>query len=262
MNLLSPKLKNLVYWEKKRSFQLHEDTYEDWVAFIVEHGEFRYRIREQQDTATFGDIVLCPPHTVFKREVISPLTFYYVLFECIGQKDVGSPTSLPWGKIQLSALDRLRDNLALMGGRQSELPSLHQAYRQHLFTDLWFMVMQAWQHRADGAQQPPQDARMKKAAVLLEQQALTKLSIQDVAAMVSLTPVQFHRRFQAAYQVNPLQYLTSIRMHHACKLLVETDWTLDAIAEACGYESGFYLSRLFHKQMKMRPSTYRSTHRL
>ncbi|MNW10668.1 DNA-binding transcriptional regulator AraC [compost metagenome] len=51
-------------------------------------------------------------------------------------------------------------------------------------------------------------------------------------------------------------------MRHACSLLTGTTFSLDTIAEACGYETGFYLSRIFTKKMGMSPSAYRKAYRI
>ncbi|WP_436244961.1 AraC family transcriptional regulator [Paenibacillus sp. LjRoot56] len=44
-------------------------------------------------------------------------------------------------------------------------------------------------------------------------------------------------------------------------LLQETTLTLEKIAEACGYASGYYFSRVFSLHMSMSPSQYRKLHR-
>jgi transcriptional regulator GlxA family with amidase domain len=45
-------------------------------------------------------------------------------------------------------------------------------------------------------------------------------------------------------------------------MLLETNYPLDHIAEQCGSENGFYLSRVFSKKFEMSPSAYRSTHQM
>jgi AraC-like DNA-binding protein len=38
---------------------------------------------------------------------------------------------------------------------------------------------------------------------------------------------------------------------------VQTEYTLDHIARLCGYENGFYFSRVFTHYSKVNPSQYR-----
>nr|WP_286672596.1 helix-turn-helix transcriptional regulator [Cohnella hashimotonis] len=82
-------------------------------------------------------------------------------------------------------------------------------------------------------------------------------SLQDIAGQCGLRASQLSTRFQAAYGMSPIRFATSVRLAKAAKLLVETDLTLDDIAERCGYQNAFYFSRVFSKQMKISPSLFR-----
>jgi transcriptional regulator GlxA family with amidase domain len=62
--------------------------------------------------------------------------------------------------------------------------------------------------------------------------------------------------------VNPSDLVRSLRIRKAAGLLLDTELTLDQIAARCGYESGFYLSRVFSKSMNMSPSKYRELNRV
>ena len=59
-------------------------------------------------------------------------------------------------------------------------------------------------------------------------------------------------------------YLNTIRMNHACQLLLETDDTVLEIALECGYENVSYFIRLFGNLMHCTPLQYRLSkqHRL
>ncbi|MFE5318524.1 helix-turn-helix domain-containing protein [Paenibacillus sp. NPDC056579] len=46
------------------------------------------------------------------------------------------------------------------------------------------------------------------------------------------------------------------------KLLLETNYTLDAIASMCGYENGSYLSRVFRSKMGMNASEFRKNNQI
>ncbi|MGO4275503.1 helix-turn-helix domain-containing protein, partial [Paenibacillus sp. TAF58] len=54
---------------------------------------------------------------------------------------------------------------------------------------------------------------------------------------------------------------TLLRLQRAKSLLIDTDHTIDHIAEQCGYQNGFYLSRIFTAKLKISPSVYRRTYR-
>ncbi|MDF2725530.1 MAG: AraC family transcriptional regulator, partial [Paenibacillus sp.] len=71
------------YWGNKREFLLQMDIYPTWCLFAVENGSFSFVIGETTGTAGSGSLVLCPPNTAFRRNMISPeLTFHYMRLIC------------------------------------------------------------------------------------------------------------------------------------------------------------------------------------
>lgn len=53
------------------------------------------------------------------------------------------------------------------------------------------------------------------------------------------------------------EYLTKLRIKHACRLLGTTDTKIGEIAEKVGFHDYFYFTRVFKKTMNMSPSEYR-----
>ena len=53
-----------------------------------------------------------------------------------------------------------------------------------------------------------------------------------------------------------------MRLHKACTLLQNTDWTVSRIAKELGYESVNYFYRQFKKHIGITPSDYRKNHGL
>jgi transcriptional regulator GlxA family with amidase domain len=86
--------------------------------------------------------------------------------------------------------------------------------------------------------------------------------MKQLSSGLGISPVQFTRRFQAAYGQTPIDFLTSLRLQKAQALLLETELTLEQVADQCGYENGFYLSRMFSKKLNISPSAYRKSHRI
>jgi transcriptional regulator GlxA family with amidase domain len=128
---------------------------------------------------------------------------------------------------------------------------------ENLLEDL---LMLAWETRSA----PPEvnDPTMREAARLLRERACETFSMAEVSGAVGLRPVQFTRRFRAAHGVTPIEYLTRLRLENVRKLLIETDCTLDEIAERCGWSSGYYLSSVFKTAFGMAPGKFRRMHRV
>ncbi|AJY77699.1 hypothetical protein VN24_13085 [Paenibacillus beijingensis] len=249
-----------VYWNRKEQFEMKVDTYDEWVLFAVTEGRFRYRIEVAEGVSGFGDIVFCPPKTPFHREAIEPVSFHFYRFRWEPApslpNDPLSAEPRPVGNIEIVDRSRLSSNyfyLKQLSGLEDEQ---QLASIQSLFGDLWHLICRELNRNR------VQDEQMLMAARWLQEHASKPLRIRDLAAAIYINPVQLTRRFQAAWGRTPIDYLTSLRIERAKSLLLETDMTLDDIAENCGYENGFYLSRVFTKVVKIAPSRFRKMNRL
>lgn len=262
-SLWFPELITHYYWHEKEKFLMDQDTYLTWVLFAVVRGTFHYRIQEEEGEATYGDVVICPPHIAFHRSTKAALSFHAITFN-FPEGERHFPLKLMTEhKVTLGPSSRLAENYKwiLKEYQLQKWSAEHKRRKQHYFHDLWLMILDGYRPLEEIQEEQVMDTQIQSIAEYIEEHAYQKLEIKQVAAHFAMTPVQLIRRFQAAYHINPLQYLTSLRVKKSIYLLLQTDWSLDVIAHECGYENGFYLSRVFSKQMGMSPSFYRAQNR-
>lgn len=62
------------------------------------------------------------------------------------------------------------------------------------------------------------------------------------------------------YGYTPMEYLKEYRLEHARNLLIKTDYSVEQIAELCGYKWGPYFSRSFKQRYNISPLKYRKNH--
>jgi AraC-like DNA-binding protein len=88
-----------------------------------------------------------------------------------------------------------------------------------------------------------------------------KIKLEEAAALVHMTPNAFCRYFKKHTRKTYSQFLTEIRIGHACKLLMED---FDSIAQVC-LESGFQnfsnFNRYFKALIHLTPYQYTKLHR-
>lgn len=81
-----------------------------------------------------------------------------------------------------------------------------------------------------------------------------------VASMVRLSGLaerSFKRRFQQATGMSPLEYVHTLRLEEAKQMLEAGGETIEAIANAVGYEDAGFFSRLFRRRVALTPAQYR-----
>lgn len=251
-----------MYWPGKAQFALDEDTYDYWTIFAVESGSFAYRIGDSEGRAGFGDLAVCPPRVPFHRQVVEPLSFHFLHVEPADARIAGGVEGrrVEGGRYTLADSGRLIRNYELMrgAGRRSEDERL--TLRQHAVNDIWLLALLERDEPPGGEEAvcpTSGDAAMDQARAYMLEHACELLQLRELAALLQLTPVQLTRRFRAAFGMTPIDYVTELRLERVCRLLQDTSLSLEQIAPQCGYENGYYLSRVFTKKKGISPSRYR-----
>ncbi|MBD2865565.1 MULTISPECIES: AraC family transcriptional regulator [Paenibacillus] len=252
------------YLKDKREFMLRCAANPAWTLMAVEHGRFEYRIQGARGEAGTGDIVVCPPYLDFHRKTLTPLTFHYI--KC----NWTAPNAnrhlelqdrlhdLFAYKVTIGDSDRLRSNYSCLQEAAGRLSEPERAWKNHLVNDLWLQIERESNRlsRISGIR----DKLMLEAKEWLELHLDKESSIADAASRFHLHPVHFARRFRSCFGVTPSRYVTECRIEKAKRLLCQSDYTIDHIAQLCGYDNGFYFSRIFTKETGTNPSEYRKRH--
>jgi len=91
----------------------------------------------------------------------------------------------------------------------------------------------------------------------IEQHYREPLVPDELALEHGLSPSDFRRRWAAMMHVAPGRFVTSLRIREACRLLVETDRDVGAIARVVGFTDPLYFSRCFRRLTGEAASTFR-----
>jgi AraC family transcriptional regulator len=95
----------------------------------------------------------------------------------------------------------------------------------------------------------------------LNAHASEHVGLEQLAALVSLSPFHFARAFKHTTGVPPHRYQLNLRIARARELLETTDASVTEIAFDVGYESSQALARLFRREVGLSPSDYRRVRR-
>ncbi|BFH62526.1 helix-turn-helix domain-containing protein [Paenibacillus azoreducens] len=101
-----------------------------------------------------------------------------------------------------------------------------------------------------------------KIAEWLNNSVYTVVSVQDIADNVGLSRGQCTKVFTKIYGVSPRQYLTSLKLTKAKEMLIDSDMTIEVIAERLGFSSLSHFSRQFKRWTGTSPQQFRPKYRL
>lgn len=83
------------------------------------------------------------------------------------------------------------------------------------------------------------------------------LSVENLAEYIAMSPRNFARVFVRELGITPAKYIDKLRIESTCQYLLETQYSLEKIAETCGVKNAENLRRLFLKILNISPSEYR-----
>jgi LacI family transcriptional regulator len=101
------------------------------------------------------------------------------------------------------------------------------------------------------------DPDLTQALRFIRDNAYRPIQIADILRAIPISRRSIERRFLAVLGHSPSEEIRRLRMAKAKKLLAETNMTMPAIAEACGYGTYNYLTRVFTNENGVTPREFR-----
>ncbi len=106
------------------------------------------------------------------------------------------------------------------------------------------------------------DSIIKKAIDFIQKQYKNPaLSIDMIADLVNMSPMYFGRLFKKMKSKSVADYINEVRIQNTRKLLLDSDSSINEIAEQCGFINHGYFYKLFKKIYTITPNQYRLNNR-
>lgn len=103
----------------------------------------------------------------------------------------------------------------------------------------------------------PKYPLLKKLRDYIYDEPPAELSVDVVCRRFGISKTYFHRIYMDTFGTTFTQDIIESRLIYATSLLVNTELSISAIAEKCGYESDSYFMRQFRQRRGCTPSEYR-----
>lgn len=89
-----------------------------------------------------------------------------------------------------------------------------------------------------------------------------KIKLRDVAKSFGIHPNYLTRIFHEKYGISPKQYLISLKLKKARRLLTTTELSVSVISSSLGFDDQLAFSKIFKKEFAVSPSEYRKQSRI
>ena len=197
-------------------------------------------------------LMLIPPHCLFHCLGANPVPTFWLAFSFTRKlsPDQGTPVLL---KPHDTELCLIRDLRKLITADQNSAPT-DAIYRNSLA--LLHVVLS----RPELHWQPPVPEHLARVRQQIEENLSSKLTAPMLASRAGLSIAGFNRAFRRHFATTPARYVTEMRVREAARLLLQTDHTIDQIAEQTGFPNRAYFSRVFKQVTNEAPAGFRSKH--
>ncbi len=245
---------------------LHESGYlpdsSDWNFPSVFSPFWRLHYNQKRGHCLlFGErmIELTPRHLV----LIPP----HVMFHCLG----ANPVPALW--LTFSFTRKLHPDLnapVRLAPRDTELCLIRDLQRLIRIDATWEPTDTIYRHslallhavlaRHELRWQTPLPEHMARVRAYIDAQLGTVLTNPLLARQAGLGVEGFVRAFRRHFGTTPAQYVMETRVREASRLLLQTESTIDAVADQTGFPNRAYFSRVFKKITGEPPARFRAKH--
>jgi len=83
-----------------------------------------------------------------------------------------------------------------------------------------------------------------------------RLSLDSLSKIFSYSPKYLSAAFKKHFSLGISEYLTTVRIHYACRLMEEKYTGVADIASLCGFSDSMYFSKVFKRHIGCSPKAY------
>jgi len=127
--------------------------------------------------------------------------------------------------------------------------------------NLWTVLMFLGHQKID-KNKKQKDTPVGRIINFMKKNIANNLSINEIAAIISISPSHLYNLFKSQTGYSPLDYFIHLKIQCACDYLNNTDLRIKEIAPLVGYDDQYLFTRIFTKVMGQSPRKYRSTVRV
>ncbi|MBV7529145.1 hybrid sensor histidine kinase/response regulator transcription factor [Chitinophaga sp. sic0106] len=104
----------------------------------------------------------------------------------------------------------------------------------------------------------PDDIFLKTVITYIEENiAEPTLNVEDLATAVSMSRITLYRKLKALTNQTTIEFIRSIRLRHAARLLATQQYNVNEVAYMVGFSDVDYFRKWFKKEFNQLPSEYR-----
>jgi AraC-like DNA-binding protein/ligand-binding sensor protein len=152
--------------------------------------------------------------------------------------------------------DKSEDNIILETNNRY-IKRIQDAKNAEELTDILYLIVDRMAGRIFSFQGIRHASALRKAERFIWENYTRKICLKEIAEASGLSAPYFSSIFKEEMGENLSTYLNRLRVERAATMLIESDMSLNKIAEACGFEDQSWFSKIFKSYTGKSPGKYR-----
>ena len=203
------------------------------------------------ENVTFNDTQLICGHYEFDQEYSHPLIEHLPEY-IIRNENEGADFS--W----------LKDTLRFMSTvSKTEKPGDHAIFKR-LSEIIFIQTVRYWYEnnsKDEGFMAALNDSQISKGLIAFHEDYASNWTVEKLAQKAFMSRSLFSNKFKQYLKISPMQYVIHWRTLNAKRMLIETELSMEQIANNIGYESSAAFNKAFKKTTHASPGEYRRTNK-
>ncbi len=227
------------------------------IHYILE-GTGTYTVGEIKHHLGPGDAFLIRPNqtVIYAADSASEWKYAFFAFAGAAAEQLLSRTSFETRDVIHLADDSIYDLIEETTKRLTSYSHNEDLYAVMQLMKVFFVLAEQKDNAADTEYQPIR-SDFKKVLDYISLHYTERVSVGQLAKLVSLDRSYFCRAFKKTMGISPKQYLVEMRLDKARFMLTETDLPVTRISIMVGFQSFQSFSRLFVNKFQQSPKKYR-----
>lgn len=230
-------------------YEVKRSGLNSFLMFYIKEGELLFEYEGRSFVAHKKDIVILDCMKAHRYQALTRTSFYWFHFD---------------GSASRAYFEHFKENRGIhfqnTRGMEEHFVLIHDLMRSGCPDE---GIMSVHIHRimallfsSVGTGGTPSDI-VARARVYMDAHYMEKLSAEQIAEASRVSPSHLFRLFRKETGLTPYAYLTNVRMEHAMKMLLNTSYTVEEIADYCAFCSSANFIRAFRQSTGVTPRKYR-----
>lgn len=234
---------------KGKDFPLHTHEFCELHYYLA--GHIKIHVNGKPVEVHPGMAVLVPPKVVHGEEALTAYANYYMLIR------IPDDLRVPYVIYD----DPERSLMCVCAACSRELRLQSDLYQDTMLQALAIQLTILLRRAHLNSQLDEAERLLRGVEQYFEKNFAAPITVEQVASELNVSASYLRRLFKTHRGETPRECLQRVRLRHALARLYTSNLTLEAIADACGYDSASHLSRHVRQALGKSPGELRKQYR-